>query len=134
MSNSQIVKIQTIFGELKINISATFDPPNNESQVPKRGRGRPRKQIVNIPVVPVASTLAGLQPEPEVISEPDQIIPEPEVIPEPEPEPEPILEMMTIDDLQTDEEPLIISKRKRGRPIGSLSCKTRFNNLFVNLI
>ena len=121
MSNSQIVKIQTIFGELKINISATFDPPNNESQVPKRGRGRPRKQIVNIPV-----------------PEPDQIIPEPEVIPEPEPEvipePEPILEMMTIDDLQTDEEPLIIPKRKRGRPIGSLSCKTRFNNLFVNLI
>ena len=124
MSNSQIVKIQTIFGELKINISATFDPPNNESQITRRGRGRPRKQIVNIPVVT----------EPEVIPEPDQIIPEPEPTTEVIPEPEPILEMMTIDDLQTDEEPLIIPKRKRGRPIGSLSCKTRFNNLFVNLI
>ena len=113
MSNSQIVKIQTIFGELKINISATFEnPPNNESQVPKRGRGRPRKQIVNIPVVP------------EPIIE----------IPEPEPEviPEPIPEMMTIDDLQTEEPLFVLPKRKRGRPIGSLSCKTRFNNLFVN--
>ena len=118
MSNTQIIKIQTIYGELKINISATFDPPNNESQITRRGRGRPRKQIVNIPVVTA-------------------VIPEPEVIPETEviPEPEPIPEMMTIDDLQTDEEPLfVLPKRKRGRPIGSLSCKTRFNNLFVNLI
>ena len=120
MSNSQIVKIQTIFGELKINISATFEnPPNNESQITRRGRGRPRKQIVNVPVVP----------EPII-----EVIPEPEPTTEVIPEPEPIPEMMTIDDLQTDEPLFVLPKRKRGRPIGSLSCKTRFNNLFVNLI
>ncbi|MEI7669307.1 MAG: hypothetical protein WCJ33_04430 [Pseudomonadota bacterium] len=113
MSNSQTIKIPTIYGDMEIKFEVSFpSPPNNDSQLIRRGRGRPRKQIVNI-----------------IESAPAPI---PESIPEaPAPAPAPI-SVMTIDDLQSDDDPLIIPKRKRGRPIGSLSCKTRFNNLFMD--
>ena len=139
MSNKEIIKIQTHYGEIELHIPnpAGCNPASVDAAGPtcheiKKGRGRPRKIKANV------------QQEQEQLNIFEPAIQEPEPKPEPKPEPEQDTEHLYIhnnnDIVVPNQEIVIIPDvevlvhKKRGRPLGSRSTKTQFKELYYHFL
>ena len=127
MTNNQIIKIQTQYGEMELHIpNPTGTTGHNEI---KKGRGRPRKIKANEPI----------QFEPAIQEQKDQ---EPDQEPEQEMTNEELSDKwIEFNNIIQNQETIImpdvdvlVHKKKRGRPIGSKSCKTQFKELYYNFL
>ena len=131
MSNKEIIKIQTHYGEIELHIPNPAGPTCHEI---KKGRGRPRKIKANVqeqelnifePAIqePAASTLARMQPEQGDDKDTEHLYMHNNndiVVPN--------QELVIIPDVE------VLVHKKRGRPIGSRSTKTQFKELYYNFL